>query len=205
MPMSNDPALQYVKVPTNPKIQVWRYMDFTKFVSLLENTGLFFSRADYFDDPFEGAYPYTSVERYRSTLYTEHKKLGTPSEDVKEMFRKGVDSFKEYNQWMMISCWHMSEYESASMWKLYTKTNEAICVQSTYECLRACLDREVYIGEVQYIDYQKDWLPSDTVLYPFLHKRKSFEHERELRALVWRYPIDKRGIIDTNALPPDGG
>jgi len=34
---------------------LWRYMDFSKFVSLLMNKGLYFARADTFDDFFEGA------------------------------------------------------------------------------------------------------------------------------------------------------
>jgi hypothetical protein len=28
-------------------------------------------------------------------------------------------------------------------------------------------------------------MPEDNVFWPFLHKRKSFEHEKELRAIVW--------------------
>jgi hypothetical protein len=40
----------------NDQARIWRYMDFTKFISVLENGGLFFSRADYFSDPFEGHY-----------------------------------------------------------------------------------------------------------------------------------------------------
>ena len=35
--------------------KLWRYMDFAKFVSLLESRALFFVRADKLDDPFEGA------------------------------------------------------------------------------------------------------------------------------------------------------
>lgn len=35
--------------------RLWRYMDFTKYVSMLSTSGLYFSRADSFDDHFEGA------------------------------------------------------------------------------------------------------------------------------------------------------
>lgn len=34
--------------------KVWRYMDFTKFVSLLDKRELWFTRADELNDPFEG-------------------------------------------------------------------------------------------------------------------------------------------------------
>ncbi len=35
--------------------QIWRYMDFTKFVSLLSSKSLYFTRSDQFEDLFEGA------------------------------------------------------------------------------------------------------------------------------------------------------
>lgn len=41
--------------PVNPDIKLWRYIDFTKLVSLLSREQLFFSRADKFADPFEGS------------------------------------------------------------------------------------------------------------------------------------------------------
>ncbi|MFN9869877.1 MAG: hypothetical protein ACK55E_00360 [Cyanobacteriota bacterium] len=37
---------------------------------------------------------------------------------------------------------------------------------------------------MRYIDYNTDWLPEGNSFYPFMHKRKSFEHEREARALI---------------------
>jgi hypothetical protein len=32
------------------------------------------------------------------------------------------------------------------------------------------------------------WIPPDDLFSPFLHKRRSFEHEREIRAIIARYP-----------------
>jgi hypothetical protein len=37
------------------KLKLWRYMDFTKFVSLLETHKLYFNRSDMFNDHFEGS------------------------------------------------------------------------------------------------------------------------------------------------------
>ncbi len=41
------------KAPENEEIKVWRYMDFTKLISLIDTSSLFFTRADQFNDPFE--------------------------------------------------------------------------------------------------------------------------------------------------------
>lgn len=47
--------------PPSDDAVLWRYMDFTKFVSLLEKSALFFARADKLGDPFEGAFSKINV------------------------------------------------------------------------------------------------------------------------------------------------
>ena len=47
--------------PENEEIKVWRYMDFTKLVSLIDSRRLYFTRADKFADPFEGSWPKINV------------------------------------------------------------------------------------------------------------------------------------------------
>jgi hypothetical protein len=42
--------------PQDPNVPIWRYMDFTKFVSMLENSALYFCRSDLLGDPFEGSF-----------------------------------------------------------------------------------------------------------------------------------------------------
>ncbi len=46
---------------------------------------------------------------------------------------------------------------------------------------------------IEYKDYEGEWLPEDHTLFPFVHKRKFFEHERELRAIAQYFP---NGRID---------
>jgi hypothetical protein len=79
----------------------------------------------------------------------------------------------------------MNEHESAAMWKLYSSSNEAVCIRSTYRRLRLCLPKCVFFGEVRYINYEKEAFPSSNFLHFIMHKRLSFEHERELRAVFW--------------------
>jgi hypothetical protein len=54
----------------------------------------------------------------------------------------------------------------------------------------------LYIGKVDYLDYDSDLIPEHDVLYPFVHKRRSFEFESELRAVITHYPEGE---------DPDGG
>ncbi len=41
---------------------LWKYLDFTKFVSLLDKNTLFFVRADKLGDPFEGSYSRMNIK-----------------------------------------------------------------------------------------------------------------------------------------------
>ena len=43
---------------------------------------------------------------------------------------------------------------------------------------------EQHIGEVNYIDYKKEYIPFDNTFFPFLFKRKSFQYEREIRIIT---------------------
>jgi hypothetical protein len=40
-----------------------------------------------------------------------------------------------------------------------------------------------FIGEVNYIDYKKEYIPFDDMFFPFMFKRKSFQYEREVRII----------------------
>ena len=164
------------EAPENLNIKIWRYMDFTKYVSLLESRSLFFSRSDLLNDPYEGAMSHANA------------KLRSVTDFYKDIPQNFFDQLSQHafwlRNWTYVSCWHMNEHESAAMWKLYAKTNEAITIQSTFKRLHDCLPENCHVGKVHYIDYDKDWLPDNNALYPFVHKRKSFEHEREIRAVI---------------------
>jgi hypothetical protein len=49
--------------------------------------------------------------------------------------------------------------------------------------------RPSVVGAVKYADYEQDWIPEGNFLAPFLHKRRSFEHEHEVRAILTILPI----------------
>jgi hypothetical protein len=48
--------------PDNENAKIWRYLDFTKFVSMLEKKALFFVRADKLGDQFEGSFSKANLE-----------------------------------------------------------------------------------------------------------------------------------------------
>ena len=104
--------------PKDENIKVWRYMDFTKFMDLLNSSELFFSRPDMFNDPFEGSLT-TPSSQYLDKLISEKapKKRGNLGK-----------IFKSFRGVIGISCWHINQSESDAMWKLYLEKNEGIAV-----------------------------------------------------------------------------
>jgi hypothetical protein len=166
--------------PENKQIKIWRYMDISKYISLLITNSLFFARSDLFDDPYEGATSHVN-STMRSIKYKESIYPKSTAENISK-FNDWV------RHWTYITCWHMNDVESEAMWKLYTSTNEAIAIQSTFECLHKCLPNSVYLGIVKYINYETDWLPEGNTFLPFVHKRKSFVHEQELRGVTQELP-----------------
>ena len=184
--------------PEGNKIKIWRYMDFTKCVSLLGKNELFFIRADKLGDPFEGSYPRENVQQRA----INHKKMMAQLPGYLQRFFQGRDKassqfFKNLKNFIFINSWHESRHESAAMWRLYLKSNEGIAIQSTFGRLKDCFKQgtpDIYIGKVHYRDYSTEKIQESNFFAPFLHKRKSFEHEKEVRAVVLEYTKTKDGL-----------
>lgn len=94
--------------PMDSETKLWRYLDFTKFLSMLIESSLFFSRSDLLGDPWEGSYPRRNVSDSDFVGRAGNSKL-------RSRMRKTVHSKRVLNY---INCWHMNECESAGMWKL---------------------------------------------------------------------------------------
>lgn len=166
--------------PPKSNCTLWRYMDLTKLLSLLENRKLFFPRADQFEDPYEGSWSKAGVALMRDPAING----GMPPEAIDQLLRVAEIQRRE----MYINCWFVSEHESAAMWKLYLQSPEGIAIRSDHDELVRALGASplrARTSSVTYIDYDKTPIPSGNLFFPFLHKRLSFAHENELRAIIW--------------------
>ena len=162
--------------------KIWRYMDFTKFVGLLNSQELYFTRPDKFEDVFEGSFSQATIRDIEANFQ------GTPEQMAHQKMLLTQGLFKKASTLLNgVNCWHMNDHESAAMWKLYLKSNEGIAIQTTYTRLRQALmpsEHQCFMGVMHYIDYDNDLMGSDNLFIPLVHKRRSFEHEREVRAVV---------------------
>jgi hypothetical protein len=199
-----------LKIPSNPQVKIWRYMDMAKFLSLITNKSLYFARADNIGDPFEGSSTYLNANIADHFISAKKAGKNSPYADLDDQkirnLYKQINNFaKNTIKQTYVSCWHMNEFESAAMWKLYSQANEAICIQSTFDKLANTLPSWVSAGTVHYIDYEKDYIPDDAVLNRLMRKRKSFEHERELRAVAWELISPELGGDEIRRLATEFG
>ncbi len=161
-----------IKLPEDPDTIVWKYLDLSKFLDLLLSRKLFMSRSDKFEDQYEGTFSEPTFE--------EIKKLAINNPEF-------LNYYKTHREKVAISSWHINEYESFAMWQIFTQNSEGLAIQSTIGRLQKALEPEKnlkqYIGQVNYIDYKKEYIPFDDLFFPFLFKRKSFQYEREVRII----------------------
>lgn len=202
--------------PESDSVTIWRYMDFTKFVAMLETQSLFFTRIASLDDPFEGSFPKSQqpMDRILQMLPAE---VVSGLTNVSVISSPGFQDFwKITRTWAMVNCWHAVEHESAAMWKLYAPDGRGIAIRSTVGQLREALGapqeidgffggKHFDIGMIQYIDYSVSTIPLDNGAAQFFRKRRSFEHERELRALFIHYPRSTTQWFDYSRRPTDKG
>ena len=181
---------------------IWRYLDFTKFVSMLEDKALFFSRSDLLGDKFEGAYSATSFNADIASLGPGGR-LHHWDAETKERVRKDSQRLRLT---MYLNCWHLNRGQSVAMWKLYLQSKEGVAVKSSISRLKAAVaaaPQEVHLGEVTYIDYDEEPISLLNAFNPFLHKRKAFGHEVELRALYW-HDQNLGDVLEGKVQPPAG-
>lgn len=189
----------YQRPPKHTKL--WRYLDLAKYISLLQTKSLYFARADSFEDPFECAKGYKRSECRWDAYYAgffngaissaEKQPWCTLEYSEEEKYKEAdrlLKSLKEISmkdrQTTFICCWHENECESEAMWRLYSSNlSQGIAIQTTYERLYNSLhkDPDIDIGRVNYVDFEKHLCGPNGAWW---FKRKSFEHEREVRAVI---------------------
>ena len=177
-------------------------MSFVSFVSLLQSRRLYFSCPELFEDPFEGVMPPAIATLY-TAQETEKQKVGGSDKlwKLPMALREQREKVGAFRVRRFINCWHLNDCESAAMWKLYGE-GSGVAIQSTKARLMKGFDAEgstVSISPVTYFDYSvkdltdvplspEDGLPEQYKLMitpDLFFKRKSFEHERELRVMTW--------------------
>jgi hypothetical protein len=202
--------------PADRSIHIWRYIDLPKYISLLNDKALYFCRMDKLVDRFEGSLPRPDILLRKAGAYS--KRIVQSSDGRLETGEKSwARMFRVERTHAFVNCWHMNKHESAAMWQLYCSNTQGIAIRSTYQVLCESFRNypsRVYVGLVSYIDYDQELIRAPrsntpllfNTLYPLMHKRRSYQHEAELRALVtWSPPLTGKSLKAVWRKPKDTG
>lgn len=174
-----------VNVNLNDDQKLWRYMDLSKLVSMLDKQEIWLAKTDTVKDKHEGRIPDEIKERL-STAYKEFsdndKSPVRDEEDFEDYLRKNT----------FISCWHKNTDENMVMWEIYARDINTVAIQTTVGRIKRSVLNDQLRGHsliLQNIAYQQSDEVRGELLYEqyFFRKRRHFEFEKEVRISLDTY------------------
>jgi hypothetical protein len=189
MPLSPHPK---VRQPDGDGEPVWRFIDLSRFLAMLFSQSLHFAREDQFDDPYEGRLPDEMMARIKSNnplVFTMWRQLGQNSQ------------FENY-----VNCWYMGKHETEARWKPVAGRTVDVAVVSTYRALLESFHQTPEQVTVGIVEYGTEHLVNRTAMPDWMEfsywKRKEFESEKEVRAVIHR-PLGGTtfGVVRKAGLP----
>lgn len=171
---------------------LWGYFDFHKFLSLVIEESIFFSRMDKMEDVNEGISLNQLLLKYGADV--ERMKAKNNKENSKRTEMPLENRQKKY----FISCWLIHHRESVAMWNAYSDENGIALKFKASDLITAISENTIntnqnekmktlYHGRIAYKDFfnpvDRRNLKDEVKIIGF-HKDISFEHEKEYRFLI---------------------
>jgi hypothetical protein len=157
---------------------IWRYMDFWKFLNLIETKSIHFSTCENLGDNHEGRIPPFILE----LMLKQDEENGNDNNNLLNGFLE-----KTLRKTHLISSWSYAERESFAMWKMYAKDKMGIAIETDLESLKksfVATERNIYIGEVNYVHEEKYYFDTGNLFYPFVTKLDFYGFENEIRCVT---------------------
>lgn len=195
------PTLISSRKPPLPKSTdyLWRYFDIHKFIYLLHNKTIRFTRMDLFEDPQEGI-PLSAFVTHAQKMnlqLIDNKPIGelimddSPLNDA-PLMRKELNIINAIQKSSFLTCWFAEQRESVAMWNLYSN-DDGVAVKIPFGKLSRQLKIEndnnisaYYAGRLVYQDFKNIYKSTTDkkVGKVTLRKDHSFSHESEFRLVV---------------------
>jgi hypothetical protein len=143
---------------------------------MVATSTVWFARADTLGDPFEGSR--SALDGLNPALDDIYSKLGPASQ--------------AYRLVQYVNCWNIAGLESAALWATHAPRHGDIALRSTVARLVQALEDssgaaglDFIVAPVKYVDYSPGTTPAADFVARLFHKRLSFKHEQELRAILF--------------------
>jgi len=193
--MENKKIEQEYKKQIVSNTKVWRYMDFYKFISLLQFKAIWFSKLQVLEDQYEGTFPFIDYQSFkeRDNNIQEWIKRENKTNAVLSTVDDNINHGREL---AVVNCWNLNEDEDIKMWENYTSGNTGVLIRSTLGRLRRaipCDPQITRIDKVKYVDMENYKLGNVAAAQVFeraLLKSSEYSYENELRILTLNLAID---------------
>lgn len=172
-------------IPISLSQVVFRYMDFPKYVWMIQNKMLYFPSLEQLasSDPWEGCH---SKLNFQDLLIYE---IPLPGGDNMKWTRPELSKGAlEARKNLFANCWHMNDSESDAQWRIYGGNANSLAIVSSGERLSKAIvdEREVYGTQIRYYNPSKETTPVGNIFFPATCKRSAFSHECECRLIYWK-------------------
>ena len=131
-----------------------------------------------------------------SELYIQRQ-----GEQMAQVIRDSAKTSEEVTRTtMFVNCWQLNKHESDVMWRAYNP-KRTVAIRSTIGSLKRALkatDHTAYIGQVGYIDPERDRLREGNIFYLPTSKWVQYKHEEEARVILWKNPPTVPGGDDND-------
>ena len=209
MPVLDDhPSIP--KAPADDQI-IWRFLTLEKLLHMILNGSLYFTQVLELqkDDPFESQFSsahiiaiktiMSDVEALKAFLRYANKteEIDLNDDRIKNQINMALnipmlEMFAKFAAGIhYVNCWHVNDFESAAMWRLYCSNHSGVAIKSTVGKLKKSIEdneSDIYIGKIEYIDYRTEVIPTGNSFNTIFRKRLSFAHENELRVCLVQLP-----------------
>lgn len=174
--------MEYKDIPANKLDKtIYKYIDFYRVIQMFKNNEMVFVQPKVWEDPFEN--------------YTLNTEIALPN---------GYKTMSQFNDSIYCQCWTSSSVSDA-MWRIYSPHRMSVRIRTTYRLLAEAIDNskkrkktiESYIGKVRYLsqkallekakslsNHLTTYMAKEAAIESLMLKRKSFYHEKEIRALI---------------------
>lgn len=188
MPLTKPKVIQ--RIPTQ---RLWRYMDITKYLSLIQTQKLFFSRMDKFDDPYEWKItPYTKeiFKRDWNEAVLQESPEPYPQEQLDTTVGRIITYAEQHLKKQYANCWHENDSENYAMWKIYSRYEEGVAVVTNPERMKKAFENSGLIdwGCVEYFHEAQNVQTIQNFTRLCFSKRHQFGFEKEVRLVTTPLP-----------------
>ena len=171
------------ETPNSYNKPIWRYMDFWKFLNLLETSCLYFPNSENLGDKHEGKIP---KEVFEMMLEKDPEFYTFLKNELETKLSKET----------LISSWTYHENESFAMWKMYAKDKMGVAIKTNLKSLKKAFsktERIIHIGEVTYFNKDNFSYNFTNLNYAFLNKHEYYNFEKEIRCITNCLPDEEVG------------